>query len=89
MFEIGERIVCVDAKTRKAHAPTTELVEGKVYTVRDISPQGGIYLEEIINEKHPYFNREWAYFEDRFRPIKSTNISIFLKMLEPTSEKVG
>lgn len=89
MFEIGMRVVCVDAKPRKGGAPPTGLTERKVYTVRGVcSATKGIYLEEIINENHPTWGVEWAYFPDRFAPIRTTNIDIFLKMLKPVEEKV-
>lgn len=44
-------------------------VKNKVYTIRDIKPDTGIYLEEIISKPHPYFKKEQGFHEKRFREL--------------------
>ncbi|MFM9847673.1 MAG: hypothetical protein ACKVP3_10995 [Hyphomicrobiaceae bacterium] len=94
MFCIGQKIVCVENAPRKHHAPPITLQRGAIYTVRACVggeppySRPGVLLEEIrspISSKH---GLEWAFYADRFRPIRTTSIDTFLKMLEPTPETV-
>lgn len=89
MFHVGQKVVCVDDKPRSASVkpPPMGIVEGEVYTVREVvmAPhRPAIYIEEIHNPMHPIWGVEWAYMADRFRPVKTTNIDVFLSMLAPT-----
>jgi hypothetical protein len=69
------------------------LQRGAIYTVRacvggelPYSRPGSVLLEEIRNPISSKHGVEWAFYADRFRPIGTTSIDIFLKMLEPTPE---
>lgn len=71
--------------------------EGSVYTVRAIVPadvlygldEPGLLLAEIKNCKRNYRCPKGSMFVElcfrcsRFRPVQTTNIEVFLKMLEP------
>lgn len=94
MFCIGQKIVCVDDMRRKKHAPPIALKRGTIYTVRACVggetpyPKPGILLEELRSPVSSKHGVEWAFYADRFRPIQTTNIDTFLKMLDPTPETV-
>ena len=94
MFCIGQKIVCVDDTRRKVHAPPTALKRGTIYTVRaciggePLYPKPGILVEELTSRISSKHGVEWAFYADRFRPIKTTSIVTFLKMLDPTPETV-
>jgi hypothetical protein len=67
---------------------------GRIYTIRGIVPciargfdEDGLHLVEIVNRprRWPEGRRtELAFRISRFRPLRSTNIDVFLQMLEPT-----
>ena len=72
---------------------------GVVYTVREMvdarargytDEDWGLRLVEIVNRKRWYtppngrIFTEMFFSASRFRPLRSTNIDVFLKMLEPT-----
>ena len=82
-FHVGQKVVCIDDRQRNL---PTNCVRGVVYTISDIyvHPQWGmkVYLHEI---QAPPFNQ--GYFADRFRPVRTTDISIFTAMLAPISHK--
>ena len=102
MFEIGQRVICTNAKPTSAKRKTLgEIypVEGQVYTIRETgripcNPHGeiepGVHLEEIVNKPRGYVGgvAEVWFRASRFAPIKKTDISIFLEMLELVKEKV-
>ena len=100
MFEIGQRVVCIDAKPRtiRLHQNEAMPVKGQIYTVRDVNPtvdcstgmKPGIRLEEIVNPLNLYRTglEEMWFRATRFAPIRTTNIDVFLKMLEPIKETV-
>ncbi len=87
---------------RPTHAGTVFPKLGGVYTVRDIfdaRPYGhdepGLLLVEVVNPLQQYMSRRgsvvceqfWLGF--RFRPLPTTNIDVFKKMLEPAYQLVG
>lgn len=97
-FHVGQKVVCVDVSERPHARPWAgqyRPVLGCVYTVRgwvqaiwDDDPPG-IVLEEIINPTSPITGREPYFNPARFRPVKTTSIEIFQKMLVPSlREKV-
>lgn len=105
MFEVGQKVVCVDADPQTyVQLPVvfdSHLAEGVVYTVREVLPcvwdssQIAVRLMEITrrsgyviaNGVHQYCP-DAPYRATRFRPVKTTCIDVFLKMLEPTPETV-
>ena len=93
-FYVGQKVVCVNV--RKMLRGYTNPILGSVYTIReDVPPEmyvdgaPGILLSEIVNppEPHPCGDRERPFHSKRFRPVQTTNIDVFLKMLEPTPVK--
>jgi hypothetical protein len=96
MFHVGQRVVCVanviEDTDDYAQGETVPVV-GQVYTIRSIEdyPDGpSATLEEIVNRPLEYelFDGSCDVGECdfpiyNFRPVKTTNIDVFLKMLEP------
>jgi hypothetical protein len=90
MFHVGQRVVCVDAKKREnwalrwLSAPT----EGEVYTISAVGyfrpgcADLHIKLEELSNTGYGE-TVDVGYRANRFRPVKTTNIDVLLKLLEP------
>jgi len=74
-------------------------VRGRIYTVREIVPQSAfhkgafvppaedaLHLAEIMNKAWRRTcgrKLELAFRVSRFRPLRATNIDVFLRMLEP------
>jgi hypothetical protein len=94
-FHVGQRVVCVATGPWKA---TLELgyktpVRGEVYTVREVYVDSGdevtvgVRLVEIVNPA-TYYGYEVGWYAGEFRPVKTTDISIFLAMLQKTPEEV-
>jgi hypothetical protein len=74
---------------------------GGVYTIRDIFDARryghddlGLLMEEIVNPIRRYISEhgpvtcEQFWLSYRFRPLRTTNIDVFLKMLEPARERI-
>jgi hypothetical protein len=89
-FEVGQRVVCVDASQNRRHAEKL-LTRGKIYTIRAIdvrpgwaAPGWGVHLDGIW-VLHPDDGREWPMKPERFRPVteRPTNIDVFRKLLLP------
>ena len=104
MFEIGQKVVCINGKPMRPrkYPDETHPTEGQIYTIRnvgnvlcDAGVEPAVRLEEIVNTPRLYrlghgvdgMDELW-FRASRFAPIKKTDISIFLKMLEPVKEKV-
>lgn len=86
-FHIGQKVVCVDASPSHIGGKY-RLVKGAVYTIRGFDDEGGylgLYLEEIPDDPvRAPFKLPNGWYAWRFRPVKTTNISIFTAMLVPT-----
>ena len=96
---IGQRVVCVDASywEDRSHLKETLPEAGRIYTIRAIGDAEllyglcgiGLLLEEIVNAERRYLCPrgrvlcELCFRSDRFRPVHTTSIDIFTKMLEP------
>jgi hypothetical protein len=78
------------------YASTAIPVLGAAYTIRaifDARPYGhddvGTLLEEVVNPIRRYISQrgpvtvEQFWLAYRFRPLRTTNIDVFLRMLEP------
>ncbi len=104
-FTVGQKVVCVDAKTNRGDQYLSELKEGAVYLVRKVAvqeipdvfePELSVWLEGITRE---VFSSEdlsiicddFGFRPSRFRPIveRKTDISIFKAMLTPSKEQVS
>ena len=88
MNDIGPRtkVECIRAfDTHQLHAVEVAPVVGRIYTVRNIVRTPGLegfLLEEIINPPINHRNgfNECAFNIDNFRPVRTTDISIFTKI---------
>jgi len=91
-FYIGQRVVCVNVDfsrepTWRRTVRTFPKLNG-VYTIRSICEAGdliGFCFHEIVNPCG-HFSRgyvEPAFDSRRFRPIRTTSIEIFEKLLRP------
>jgi len=97
MWDIGQKIVCVDDKFERRKYNHVEIlpVKHKTYTIRDItfwSEDVAFLLEEITNRKRMYNDpsgsivKSEVYFKSkRFKPIdqyiNDIDISVFSKLL--------
>jgi hypothetical protein len=100
-FEVGQRVVCIDARPGPGYVPTGETLprEGVIYTVREVVPASTygyevdcLYLAEIINRPRRYrcpalgsVICEMNFRSSRFRPLRPTRIAVFRQMLERAS----
>jgi hypothetical protein len=98
MFFVGQRVSCTNDRNWPTprdfgdYSPILP-VRGRVYTVRAILrrpewDEGGLHLVEIVNPVRLRRSRafELAFRQSRFRPLRATNIDLFLEMLEPAPE---
>jgi hypothetical protein len=104
-FHIGQKVVCVDASLVRGapYAPGSEVVEGAVYTIRNIGITNvgdpGVRLMEIklncrpghigVRTRKPFADA--CYRADRFRPIveRKTDISFAREILRKTSRETS
>lgn len=104
MFHLGQQVICINDVGLRNHSDLKDVVRGCIYTIRDIvyydepdHPEDhgvpGLLLEEVVNDLCVFedgYIGEPAFLGWRFRPVKKTDISIFMSLLEPTEgEKVG
>lgn len=86
-MQIGDQVICVDA-TPCTCPGLPDLKLGAIYTIRDIDRRACPYVEatvrllEIVGPVTPSCLGPWeaGYREDRFRPLRKTDISIFTAM---------
>jgi hypothetical protein len=95
-FYVGQRVVCVCVNFSKE--PVWRSVVrvfpelGSVYTIRSICAAGdliGFCFEEFCNPPG-HFSRgfvEPAFDSRRFRPVRTTSIEVFRKLLVPAGPK--
>ena len=104
MFEIGERVVCVDdnfdvgSYPRRYDSAYRRIIYpqlGSVYTIRWIdNDRTNLQLEEIINEHMPFLDHgvnvvcEYDFDIWRFRKLPKTSIKIFTEMAANTDLKI-
>ena len=93
MFEVGQKIVCVDDSNQWIIG-YTGVVKGNIYTIRAFTPTGYILLEEVVNPPIQLRDgiRESGFKHSRFRPINSNGIEELLNdiLSETTYEsKIG
>ncbi len=94
MFHIGQKMVCINDKPMLfTRSDVISIVNGRIYTIRGIDLDGcavdgipGLWLEEVVDqpERTCLGVRERSYCASRFRPVRTTDISIFTAMLAPT-----
>lgn len=95
-FRVGQKVVCVNASGLGPSVGFGDEImpkEGEMYTIREIGitllGRPGCLLEEIVNQARRYDDDmpervEPMFLVYRFRPVRITNIDVFLKLLEPT-----
>lgn len=93
-WHVGQKVVCVNDTWNVARLiglGESKPVAGRVYTIRKIlvvSDGVGFLLDEIVNVPRLYTEGifEHGFFAFRFRPVttKSTDISIFRRLVEPS-----
>ena len=100
-FEVGQKVVCVDADGTNI-CDVQELEEGVVYTVSWIGPylhplwgleEVCLKLEEVSRKPLPgepddLLIIDMPFRATRFRPVKTTSIEVFKKLLTPIPETV-
>jgi hypothetical protein len=94
-FHVGQKVVCVNASrpARRVYLPDDKLpLTGGIYTVREISDSEGttcLLLNEIINKPRQFREGfcEGAFTASRFRPVKTTDIEVFHRLLAPTGKR--
>ena len=100
-FQIGERVVCVNARNWPRYPdPVTLPTEGAVYTIRGTVDchglgydEDGLLLEEIVNPAclrdlpSGPFRGEVCFRVSRFRPLRTTSIDAFKAMLQPAPKE--
>ena len=95
-FVVGQKVECVVAGLIKQSAgrakfdplPIEGLTKGQIYTIRavDLDEFSGIpvvYLVEIIRKVSGPETKECGFYPSRFRPLITTDISVFKAMLAP------
>ncbi len=96
-LHVGQKVVCVNDRQTSGYSHMPYLPKlGSVYTIRAIVPckvygydEDGVWLVELVNTPRQYESptgpvvHELAFRISRFRPLRTTNIDTFLKMLEP------
>lgn len=97
MFRVGQKVVMI-ARLKDRHGYGDECCPtfGEVYTIRDFDHRDAITrirLEEIVNRVGRYltasgvFEMEPAFNLSAFRPVKTTSIEIFHRLLAPSGKR--
>lgn len=99
MFEVGERVVCVDDKWRGgwllgAGIPCP-LVAGRVYTISKVLTgnngaypnNDGVAAVRLVEVRHPSSPRFDQFSSLRFRPLRKLDTSQALKALKDLTVK--
>lgn len=84
MFQIGQKVVCIDDSVNPETVSYTPCRprKGEVYTVRGFLTQAhiegyGVYLEELLNPSCLWSDqdeKEWPFKPERFRPVVAPKI---------------
>jgi len=95
-FYVGQPVVCVDVNFSREPTWRRAIREFPklkgVYTIRDMRVEGdlvGLCLEEIINARANFSSGhvEAAFDSRKFRPLRSTSIEVFERLLAPVASK--
>src|SRR6202035_3724885 len=99
-FEVGQKVICVDASHTNTH-DVRELEGGKIYTVSWVGPYTHprlgtgicVSLQEgprvpLTYEDGSVCESDMPFAARRFRPVKTTSVEVFKKLLSPTPETV-
>jgi hypothetical protein len=90
-FHIGQQIVCIDDCWRHPfrHLVPHLPVAGRIYTIREFDADSPgycifLWLEEIVNPP----GHEVSFASHCFRPVKKTDISVFMVEQRPRPKKL-
>jgi hypothetical protein len=88
MFEIGDRVVCIDDNWEHNYFKAKNLpIKGMIYTIRGFCTNYsilGIFFEELYNPiVYIGRNDEASFDSDSFKKVKNTDISQFQALLKP------
>ena len=90
MFYVGQMVVCIG--TDVTGGPPPHPTKGCIYTISGFclkdheSGNVGVYLEEIPDHTDDLAGGWCSCFRKHdFRPVKTTNIEIFKKLVEPVA----
>jgi hypothetical protein len=95
-FHVGQQVVCVhdrfSSDLRWRETVRIFPVRNAIYTIREIhveAPLTGFCFHEIVNPRTWFAAGygEPAFNSRNFRPVKTTNIDVFEKLLAPTDDK--
>ncbi|PAQ03699.1 hypothetical protein LRP31_25620 [Mesorhizobium mediterraneum] len=101
-WKVGDQVVCVDTWAREndgnGYGDEVGPIAGQIYTIREIGflhptiHRLQVRLFEIENVVHRYNDIgmwEQTFYASRFRPVqkRSTDISLFRALLNPTPEQ--
>lgn len=101
MFEIGEKVICIDdrcyANTPMKGKKHPGIDKGKIYTIAGFAEEGYVFLEETINDW--FYNdhlgivqfkgsKDGGWLKFRFNKLikKKTDISIFHDILDKVKQ---
>jgi hypothetical protein len=90
IYHVGQKVICVRDDKGRVFPNLNVLTRGTIYTIRGLVDNDGVLLEEVILPNYPYDpwkKHEVSFAIDRFRPVKTTDISIFTAMLAPSPVK--
>jgi hypothetical protein len=93
-FQVGQKVVCV--KSDRSYDHNIEVVKGQTYTIRHVflgRNKAGCKMVVICLDEHPVLlnntGEEMGWHHTNFRPLITTDISVFTAMLvKPPSELV-
>src|SRR5437016_3073963 len=98
VFYVGQRVVCVCVKFSREPVWRGNVRVfpqlGSVYTIRSIREERdliGFCFAEIVNPRGDFGPRgfvEPAFDSRRFRPVRTTSIEVFRRLLVPACPKV-
>lgn len=92
-FRVNQKVICVDVSPARGQEKIHVVLETlsllrlrEIYTIRSCDKWYGVRLEEIRLQIDP-LGGEAGFYPWRFRPVKNTNIDIFLAMLKKTPQE--
>jgi hypothetical protein len=98
MFEVGQRVLCVDDSRRSPLNGKHGLLNaGAVYEVAAIGLKPASFMSDqktscvaLVGIKNNFGGVERGFYEDRFRPLddKDDSVEIFREMCRETEKKI-
>ncbi|KKK71950.1 hypothetical protein LCGC14_2908770 [marine sediment metagenome] len=90
----GDLVECVNDDFVGLFADETPPVKGEIYTIREIRPETALShgiafrLYEIKNPPHFPMYAECSFYECHFRPVRTTDISIFTEIAQDVKDGI-